>query len=221
MKTFSKKEALALIERAKENREKIEKQYITQQNHAIEAFKDHEVRVITNTPEIQAFECRNKNGSWCYGFKVICADNFISMYGDLDTLTFLPGYNRDGLRWMRGSINSRSYFFEKLDSAHREKVKHYDIQYAIDAVLSHIYYDDMDEVVEYNQQELNLLYDCFEENVEREHEFYEKAYYDYNMDEAPIPTCSRSTLEYRYQALKKFCELLDEIEFSIQKKDAV
>lgn len=221
MENFNKKEAKELIKRAKQNQKKIEDNFTAQRKRAAEAFKDHEIRVLVNTPEVQSFECRNKNGSWCYGFRVVCSDNLICMYGDIGELMFLPGYNRQGVKWLRGSIDSEGYFFEKLDRPYITDAREFSTENAINAIFSSLYGDDIDEILEYQQPELNMLKDLFDGDIEFEHEFYERAYYKYSIDETPRPTSSRFSLEYRYQALKKLCELLDKIDFNIQKDEAV
>lgn len=220
MHKFNRKEIEKMIKRAKENQQKIEDSEEMTRQRAVNAFKDHQVRVLTNNEHVQAFECRNKNGSWQYGFRVICADNLITMYGDVGELVVLPGYNRDGVRWLRGSIDSKSYFVEKIDGPYRKDDVEFSRENAIDAIFGYIY-DDLDEVEEYQQNDLNLLNDCLNDEFEHENQFYEKGYYEYDMDEMPSPTRATANFEYRYQALKRLCELLDEIDFSIQREEAV
>ena len=97
--------------------------------HAIEAFKNHKVTVLCNTPEVQMFRCQ-KPGTWVYGFQVVCADNMICLTGDIDSILIEPGYGRNGTKFLRGSINCEGYFLEKVRNTknHTE----YDADYAIE-----------------------------------------------------------------------------------------
>lgn len=216
MNKFTQEEIKELITRAEavcdENKRSHEKCI----EGAVGSFKDHTIKVLTNNEHVQAFECRNKSGSWCYGFRVVCSDNLICMYGDIGELVVLPGYNRDGIRWLRGSLKSKDYFVSKFDRVYYKDASEFNQENAIEAVLGYIY-DDLEEVEEYQQGELNLLNDCLDGVFETEEKFYEAAYYDYDLDEPPTPRRATVNFEYRYAALQRLCELLDEIDFSIDR----
>lgn len=214
MKTFNQEEIKNLVHRGRVVQKEIDVSQEKMTERAIEAFKDHKITVLTNNKNVQAFECRNGDGSWCYGFRVVFSDNLICMYGDCGELVVNPGYGRQGIRWMRGSIKSKGYFFEKTDRAYIEESKRFSERHAIASAVGYIY-DDLDEIEDYQQGELNLLNDCINGEIMHEHDFYNRAYSDYGFDECPDPRDVFESLEYRYQALVRLCELLDEIDFSI------
>ena len=71
-------------------------------------FKDHEIEVIVDTPEVQRYKF-SKPGTWMYGFFLTFSDNLIVLNGDIGTMIVEPGYGRNGLTFLRGSINSLDY----------------------------------------------------------------------------------------------------------------
>lgn len=84
-----------------------------------EDFKDHEVTILVNTPEIQAFDC-SKPESNIFAFRIVITDNCIAMNGDIGELMICPGYRRS-IRWLRGSIGSIGYVLEKVPYNFRTK----------------------------------------------------------------------------------------------------
>lgn len=99
--------------------------------YPIETFKDHEITVIIDTPEIQRFKF-SKPGTWMYGFFLTCSDNLIILNGDINTLVVEPGYGRNGLAFLRGSVNSTDYFLGKVPYNYRESLVEYKQEYAIE-----------------------------------------------------------------------------------------
>lgn len=77
-----------------------------------EYFKDHVVEVIIESEYVKKYKFSNPNSSE-YWFDLVCSDNMIAMMGDCYELMVNPGYGRDGLAFLRGSINSYGYFLEK------------------------------------------------------------------------------------------------------------
>ena len=211
---YSLEEAQVIIDKAKKISEKLSLTEKITKEQAIKSFADHKLKIICNTKEVQMFECRNKDGSWCYGFRAVFADNLICMHGDCGELLINPGYNRDGLRWMRGSINSIGYFREKFDQPYVEDTREFSNDIAVDNLLGCIH-DDIEEVVESYQYELKLIEKCLETEFETEYEFHRYAFDECACDEPWTATRVKASFWYRYYALKRLCDLLDEVDFKI------
>jgi hypothetical protein len=75
-------------------------------------FAKHVLTVICDHERVKRFQFRRPD-SGMYGFSLTTADNLIVMNGDTYALMLEPGYGRQGLGWLRGSVDSVSYLLEK------------------------------------------------------------------------------------------------------------
>lgn len=207
-----------LLDQAKDVQKRVVSLEKDTKQRAADAFKNHQLEVIENSPDIQIFECRNESKSWNYGFRVITSDNTICLTGDVGELLVTPGYNREGLYWMLGSIHDFYYFKSKFADAYFRYFQEFDKDTLIVNVASYIP-DDLQDAIESFSQEIRLLERCLGEEFETPEQYYTVAYSELGIDEPTSPFKIKSGLWYRYEALKKFCALVREKNFKIKENN--
>jgi hypothetical protein len=178
---------------------------------AAKAFAEHQMQILANSDEVQMFRCQ-KSGTWCYGFQVVCADNMICLTGDIDSMLIEPGYRRNGTMFMRGSIDSESYFLSKIRHG-RDDHKQFDKDEALSAIAyRRENYGDSPEVLE----ALKGIEEAVEDLIGKgaEHEFY-RLWYEAGLDEAPSPTVLDAGAIYALEAMKWLARTLDLFDFKV------
>ena len=192
---------------------------------AKQAFLEHTVNVIENTKNVQVFKFQ-KPGTWVYGFQLVCADNMICVTGDVYSMLVEPGYGRSGLAWMRGSINSESYFLEKIriTDQYEEFCQEKAAAFLKDRIKE--VQDELNDSLEgeTDEGEIRLLKNTAEEKIESindipldvgPHKFLEECHELELFDETPnVMKLSSETL-YQLEGLRAFCRKLDEMNFLI------
>lgn len=185
-----------------------EKQALTRK-HAMEAFKDHKVTVLCNTPEVQMFRCQ-KLGTWVYGFQVVCADNTICLTGDIGSILIEPGYGRNGTKFLRGSVNSESYFLGKIRNteAHTEYDGQYAREYLQDCIKNAKEQEESDLVEKYQ----NVLEAIEDDGNFGEHRFHE-VWSNNDLDDHPDMRVMSSQAIFQMEAMKMLAARLEEMNF--------
>lgn len=189
-----------------------EKQALTRK-HAVEAFKDHKVTVLCNTPEVQMFKCR-RPGTSEYSFQVVCADNMICLTGDIDSILVEPGYGRNGTRFLRGQAETcESYFLSKVKNteAHTE----YDEDYAEEYLLRCI--KDAKEEEDLVEKYESVLETVINNGRWGERQFHD-AWADNDLDEHPNMRVISGQAIFQMEAFKWLARELDSIGFEIAPK---
>lgn len=180
--------------------------------HALSMFTKHTLEVVANTGQVQMFICRKPDTSE-FSFQVVCADNMICLTGDVYSMLVEPGYGRSGLSWMRGSIDSESYFLGKIKNDRH----HYDFdpKKVKKALLETAkqYYEEGEENEHYNSI-LSVVEKLGEDDKGHygEQRFYD-LWYKAGLDEAPNLLELTPQTIYQLTAIQTLCRLLDETKF--------
>lgn len=171
-------------------------------------FEKHQLTVVENTESVQMFVCR-KPGTGVYGFQVVCADNVICLTGDIYSLLVEPGYGRNGTKFLRGSIESESYFLSKVRFG-KDDLDEFTVDKAREALkYEREQYADSPDV-------LRLL-DKAEEGLQEDgkygHMKFCEAWYEAGLDDMPNVLTLRAQVEFQLEALKWLSRELDRIGF--------
>ena len=167
----------------------------------LECFKDHQITSVEGTGDITRFRFSGPNRG-CYWFDLTCADNLIVMTGDCYSLMIEPGYGRNGLAFLRGSIKSIGYFLGKCPFG--KLLKEYSRDAALKAIL---HYKETDCLTEDQ-------YEDFLDRLTDEGEFYDEVKYyelchDFDIDDPSSPTVlTRQTLT-QLAGLQRFVEVYE------------
>lgn len=92
-----------------------------------ENFSDHEIKIIHQSEDFSRIKFSRPN-TWMYGMFITTADNLIVVNGDCGTLVLEPGYGRNGLSFLKGSIDSAYYLLGK--TPFKNEIKEYSPEYA-------------------------------------------------------------------------------------------
>lgn len=96
-------------------------------------FENHQLQVLADTPEVRRYYFGRKETN-TYSFTLTTANNLIVLTGDIGTLIIEPGYDRDGLSFMRRSLNSEDYFLSKAPREIRTALTEYCPAYALEDI---------------------------------------------------------------------------------------
>ena len=166
-------------------------------------FDNHEIKTVCDHSAVKRFTFR-RSDSGEYGFAVTFADNLIVMNGDIGTMVVEPGYGRDGLAFLRGSLKSPSYFLSKVPHEIRQSMKEYKREYAIESMREWL------EAEYINKKQFEEFCEelCTEDGTYGEMKYYELCY-EMNIEEPPTPTRLKSQTEIQLVGLEKFLERLE------------
>lgn len=169
-------------------------------------FKDHEVKILENTENVQMFRCQ-KPGTWTYGFIVVCTDSMICLTGDICEMLVCQGYGRNGSAFLRGSVKSEEYFLSKVPNR-REIHTEYKAQYAREVVsqMRNDFSDDPDWLKKLDELEIG------EDGYYGEFKFHE-SWADAGLDEHPHVRKITAQTRYQLTALQWLARKLDEMDF--------
>jgi len=166
-------------------------------NKFLRNFNNHQITVIHESDKVKRYSFKQPD-TGCYGFSLTCADNLIVMTGDCYSLLVEPGYGRDGLAFLRGSINSYGYFLSKCPL--NMEIKKYSPERALKLVKE--YYKDY---LEKDLKEDELPCDFYEEGLRGE-----VAYWDFchesEIDDPGCPTVYTGQTLLQIAGLMKFVE---------------
>lgn len=167
-------------------------------------FDKHEITVICDTDSIKRFKFSAPD-TWCYGFFLTTSDNLIVMNGDIGTLVVEPGYGRDGLAFLRGSLKSTGYFLSKIPYPFKDATTEYCRKLALEGIKEFFENDYISEA-QLKDFEEQLTDDYSGEYAEMK--YYELCY-ELKIEEPPRATKRTGQTEVQLLGLEKFLEKLD------------
>lgn len=163
-------------------------------------FSRHELKVICDNEKVKRFQFRRPD-SGCYGFNLTTADNLIVMNGDTYTLIIEPGYGREGLGFLLGSINSLGYFLSKCPF--RSWGKDVLTEFSHDKALENLKYYIENEYV--TKEQVDDICGLDDGEWHGEHAYYEFCN-KYNIDEPMSPRVLTHTTLNQVAGLRCFAE---------------
>ena len=174
-----------------------------------EIFDEHEVTELLVTDEVQKYMFR-KPDSGMYGFSVISSDNLLYMNGDIGPFLVTPGYGRNGLKFLRGSINSTGYFLEKVPYEFKRQLTVFSMHEAKEAIKEYATEDYGYLTKEEADKIMQELYECngFCGPDEVERRYYELCM-AHDIDEPSSPRVLSVHIEIVLMGLRCFLEKLD------------
>ena len=167
------------------------------QAFAVDAFKDHEITVLTDTEHVKLYRC-GQPGSSVYAFYVAGLPGAVAFYGDLGEAILRPS-DRDALGWLRGAVRSPSYLIEKVQPQPDREF------YAGDAIA---WIDEQDNLTEEQREN---FHDAIELCASRDyHEWSRALSEEGQLDGYPPGTHAGSAMLWMVEALRWFVAHTDQ-----------
>lgn len=172
---------------------------------AEDAFARHTV-VRESQGKVDAWLCRRPDTN-VYWFRVIIAQNLITLAGDIDGIMVVP-YTHDALGWMRGALGSIAYFAEKVPA--NINITEFDKELVVRALADdkeRLEQADADDKAEdWWREQVADLAELLDRDFECEHDFNE-AYHSSSLysDDLPAVTGLSTGFYWTLEALRWFC----------------
>jgi hypothetical protein len=168
-------------------------------------FDGHVIKIIQETEHAKVYEFRNPN-SWEFWFKLVCADNLIAMTGDAYSLFIEPGYGRDGLAFLRGSVRSEGYFLGKCPHDFSSALTEFSREEALANFKSYLESGYVDE-----EEYVEMCDELSDEGELRDEVSYYDICSDYEIDEPSSPRVLTNRVKIQLAGLQKFVEAYDKL----------